>query len=282
MTDMTRSWLGMLTLVLASACGQIEREPLRPMTMGGAGTSGAGTSSVNTSDAGSGGVGSGGLAGTGGLSQVQSAVAQCQHYCDTLDYQLPQALCEDWNRPEWDPQFCHTVGPTDSCADYCVKIYELVTPACAARLEPAIRCVAPTYANVTLPPPGACWLGNCRAQLFSMTSACYGLAEGLAAARATWEASRVTDYQLSYSRSGDAKVQVVVRTGSEPVVTPADAFAWTVPKLFDEVERALQEPGVTPRVSYDANLGYVVDLAREQGCAGASAQVTGIEVAPFR
>jgi hypothetical protein len=279
---MARSRLGMLALVAASACGQIERDPLGPMTMGGADTGGAGTSSVNTSDAGIGGVGSSGLAGTGGFSHVQSAVAECQHYCETLYYQLPHALCEDWNRPEWDPQFCRPVGPTNSCADSCTEVYEDVTPECAARLQPAIRCVAPTYANVSLPAPSACWLGDCRAQLFSMTSACYGLKERLAAARATWEASRVTDYQLTYYRSGDARGQVVVRSGSEPVVTPADAFAWTVPKLFDEVERTLQEPGVAPSVSYDANLGYVVDLAREEGCAGATPQVTGVEVAPFR
>jgi len=115
-----------------------------------------------------------------------------------------------------------------------------------------------------------------------MTSACYGLEERLDAARAAWQASGVTDYQLTYDRSGDAKVQVVARTGSEPVVTPTDAFAWTVPKLFDEVERALHDPGVAPVVRYDATLGYVVDLGREEGCNGATKQVTAVEVAPFR
>ena len=217
----------------------------------------------------------------GGSSQVQSAVAECRTYCETLDYLLPQALCEDWNRPEWDPQFCHS-GPWTSCADYCSRIYEALTPACAAQLQPVVRCVAPTYATPNIPPPAACWLGECRAQLFSMTSACYGLQEKLAVARATWQASGVVDYQLTYSRIGDVKARVVVQTGSEPVVTPADAFAWTVPKLFDEVERALHEPGVAPSVTYDRTLGYVVSLAREEGCARASEQVTGIQIEPVR
>jgi hypothetical protein len=115
-----------------------------------------------------------------------------------------------------------------------------------------------------------------------MASACYGLQEKLAAARATWQASRVVDYQLTYDRGDGVKVRVLVRAGSEPTVNPADAVAWTVPKLFDEVEHALREPGVTPSVSYDANLGYVVALAREMGCAPPSAQVTDIEVAPLR
>jgi len=284
MGTMTRARLGMLALVAASACGQIEHEhePVRPSTMGGGGdVSSGGTSALAGTSANSG--GESGLTATGGVSQRQSAVAECQHYCETLDYLLPQALCEDWNRPEWDPPFCG-VGqamPRTSCADYCTKVYEALTPECAARLPPVIRCVAPTYASGVLPPPNSCWLGDCRAQLFSMTSACYGLQERLAAARATWQASGVVDYQLSYDWK-DSKAQVVVRAGSEAAVTPANAIAWTVPKVFDEVERSLHEPGVAPSVTYDVDLGYVVSLARQQGCAGASAQVSGIEVAPLR
>lgn len=78
------------------------------------------------------------------------------------------------------------------------------------------------------------------------------------------------------------KAQVVVRAGSEPAVTPADAIAWTVPKLFDEVERYLNEPGVAPSVSYEGDLGYVVDLVRQEGCRGDYVRVRGTEVAPLR
>src|SRR4051812_9164961 len=105
---MARARLGMLALVVTSACGQIEREPFVPMTMSGAGTSGVGTSGAGTSGAGTSGAGSSGLAGSGGLSQVQPAIAECQNYCQTLGYLLPGALCEDWNRPEWDPSFCRS------------------------------------------------------------------------------------------------------------------------------------------------------------------------------
>jgi hypothetical protein len=66
------------------------------------------------------------------------------------------------------------------------------------------------------------------------------------------------------------------------VVTPAEATVWTVPKLFDEVERSLQQPGSAPVVTYDADLGHVVDLVREEGCDGGSSVVRGAAVAPLR
>lgn len=280
---MDRASLGMVVLVAVSACGRVEQERFEPMAMGG--TSAGGTSAGGASAGGASGAGSSSEpAGSGGLMQLPSALADCQRYCETLAYRLPQALCEDWHRPEWGrAQFCDVwTMPQASCADYCSDVYEAVTPECAAVLGPAIRCVAPTYSSASLPVVGTCWMAECRPQLFTMTSACYGLRERLAAARATWQASGVVDYQLTYGRDSDPAVQVTVRAGREPVVSPANAFAWTVPKLFDAVERALHEPEIMPSVSYDANLGYVVALSIEVSCGQPNSRITGVEVAPLR
>ena len=76
------------------------------------------------------------------------------------------------------------------------------------------------------------------------------------------------------------KVHVAVRADKEPVATPADSFAWTVPKLFDNVEYSLHQPGVAPDVQYDAHLGHVVDLVDRHGCDERFGQVSGIQVAP--
>lgn len=209
-----------------------------------------------------------------------SPVAECEQFCEALAYRLPGALCEDWNRPGWEPAFCNVSGRL-SCADYCGNVYETVSPACADTLPPVIRCVAPTYASVAPPSLGECWLEDCRDQLYTMTSACYGLREKLTSARATWAASGVSDYQLQYDWNG-AKAEVTVRVGSEPVVTPPDAVAWTVLKLFDEVERYLDTPGVAPGVTYHPVLGYALELTRQQGCADPADGVFGIEVAPVR
>lgn len=287
--QMARLSLAMMALMAASACGRTEREPLGSPELsgasGGAATSNGGSSGGLTGSSGLAGmgglVGTSGLTSMGGSSQVQSAVSECEQYCETLDYRLPQALCEDWNRTGWEPPFCH-LDPSAPCADYCREVYEAVSPTCAELLQPVIRCVAPSYAKPFIT---SCWLAECRYQLFTMTSACYGLQEKLAAARAAWEASRVIDYDLTYDWGGrdPRKAQVVVRAGREPVVTPADATVWTVPQLFDEVERSLHQPGSAPVVTYDAELGHVVDLRLlEQGCDGGSTLVTGVAVAPLR
>ena len=264
-----RAQLGLVLLIVASACGHTEHQsPAAMPSSGGGGASGlAGTAGL---------AGTGGLAGMGGSSQVASAVTECEQFCETLDYRLPQALCEDWNRPGWEPPFCD-LEPRASCADYCREVYEAVSPTCAESLQPVMRCVAPSYASGVIT---SCWLADCRFELFNMTSACYGLREKLAAARATWAASGVVDYRLTYDGENGGKADVVVREGSEPVVTPTDAIAWTVPKLFDEVERTLNEPGVAPIVLYDAKLGYVVALARQEGCSEGSTVVNDTEVAP--
>jgi hypothetical protein len=284
---MVRALLGIVALVGASACGQTERDlPSWATRSGAPGVAGiAGVGSVAWGGAGSGGASaagasSGGLAGTGGSSALSEAVAECEHYCETLTYKLPTALCEDWHRPQWDPQFCHLVGPFPTCADYCREVYDTVTPECAPTLAPVIRCVSHTYASVSVP-TGECWLKDCRDLLFTMTSACYGLQEKLAAARATWAASGIVDYQLQYDLGIDLKAQVVVRAGSDPVVTPADAVAWTVPKLFDAVEGALTQPGVAPDPVYDADLGYVVGWRLLVGCVEGSGGASGIEVTPL-
>lgn len=285
---MVRVWLAIVAIIAASACGRTEREPLGPIALSGASTGGATANGASSGGltgssglAGTGGlVGASGLTGMGGSSQVQSAVSECELYCETLDYRLPQALCEDWNRTGWEPPFCH-LDPSAPCADYCRDVYEALSPTCAELLQPVIRCIAPIYASGVISP---CWLGECRYQLFSMTSACYGLQEKLAAARATWEASGVVDYDLTYDwgGGGDAKALVVVRAGRDPVVTPAVATGWTVPRLFDEVERSLHQAGGTPFVTYDADLGYVVDSARQEGCSENFSLVRGVAVAPLR
>jgi hypothetical protein len=113
-----------------------------------------------------------------------------------------------------------------------------------------------------------------------MTSACYGLREKLVAARALWAASGIGDYRLGYGADG-GRVEVLVRAGSEPAVTPPGAFAWTVPALFDEVERYLSEPGVAPDATYDAQLGYVAQLTRQEGCEPWAQGVAGVEVEPL-
>jgi hypothetical protein len=251
-----------------------------PMTSGagaGAGAGGRGAGFAGgTSSGGSGGLTGAGVA--GGVSPVPPAVAECEQYCETMSYRLPQALCEDWRTPEWEPPFCK-VDTAQSCTDYCNEVYDGLTSECAALLRPVIRCVAPIYAAGVISP---CWLAECRPELYSLTSACYGLEEKLAAARAAWQASGVVDYQLTYASSNDLNVRVVVRAGSQPTVAPVNATAWTVPQLFEEVERYLREPGLTPYVTYHADLGHVVDLSLMQGCAEASPLLYNAEVAPLR
>jgi len=208
-------------------------------------------------------------------STPPGALEECEQYCKTLYYRLPQALCEDWHRTGWQPQFCH-LPYSDDCSDYCTTIYNGVSPACAATLPAAIRCVAPDYQRQGV--PTQCWLEECRDPLFTMTAACYGLREQLDAARAAWSARGLVDYQLSYN-GGDGKAVVAVRGGAQPTVTPAGATPWTVPQLFDEVERLLATPGVAPGATYDAALGYVTQLESNQVC-DFSVIVSGIEVAP--
>jgi hypothetical protein len=305
MTGMAKMLLlGIVALVAGTACGQTAHDQTRPMAAGGAaaggalgggggevaGTSGGGGNGGAGQVAGAGGAGgnggagqvagAGGAGGGGGTSPLLSAVAECENYCGTLKYLLPSALCEDWNRPGWNPEFCG-VDVGMSCADYCGHVYETISTACAAALPAAIRCVAPTYATGIIPMFN-CWLQDCRNQLFTMTSACYGLREKLAAARALWRASRIVDYHLQYDLPSGVKAEVDVRAGSEPVVAPPDAAGWTVPKLFDEVERYLHGSGVAPDVTYDANLGYVVSLGYMQGCDATIATVNAVEVTPVR
>jgi hypothetical protein len=205
-------------------------------------------------------------------------VAECQRFCEMPYNRLPQALCEDWNRPGWEPPFCQ-LDPTAPCADYCSQVYQGLSPECAAALQPAIRCVAPEYAKGVIT---ACWLADCRDLLYTMTSACYGLQEKLAAARATWQASRVVDYDLSYDREDGVKVHVAVRANQEPVAMPAGSVAWTVPTLFDKVDQYLHQFGFAPDVQYDANLGYVVEVVARLRCDESLDRVRGIQVAPLR
>lgn len=249
--------VGLGALCALSACGETERAPKTSAAGGSAG------SGAVAQPAGEGGVAG---EGPGEAAPFATAIAECVHYCETLDYILPHALCEDWHLPEWDPQFCH-LRPTMGCSDYCTAVYETVQPTCAPTLPPVIRCVSSTYERAALPSAGECWLEDCRDLLFTMTSACYGLREKLAAARATWEASGVANYDLQYPVSDNAMAKVVVRAGSEPTVTPPGAVPWTVPKLFDQVESNLNAPGGTAKAAYDPTLGYVVFVGRQQGCS---------------
>ena len=276
---MTRVSLGLLALIAATACGQTERKTASMTTgsggedgSGGEGGGGSGGSSSSGGDA-------GGVVSTGGSSPTPSAVAECQKYCEMPSNRLPQALCEDWNRRGWEPPFCQ-LDPAAPCADYCSQVYETVSPACGAALQAVIPCVAPYYAKGVITP--SCWLADCRYLLFTMTSACYGLQEKLAAARATWQASGVVEYDLAYDQQDGMKAHVAVRANKEPEVTPTGAFAWTVPKLFDNVEYYLHQPGVAPDVNYDTDLGYVLNVVVRHGCDETFGRVSGIQVAPLR
>lgn len=277
--------LGIAALVAGIACDQTTHDQPRPVAAGGAAASpawGGGAGQVaGTAGGGSAGqvADTGGVGGNDGSSSVRSAVAECENYCGTLMYLLPAALCEDWNRDGWDPEFCG-VDSGSSCADYCAHVYETISTSCAAALPAAIRCVAPTYAAGVIP-ADACWLRDCRNQLYTVTSACYGLREKLAAARALWRTSGIVEYHLQYDLPRGMTAEVDVRAGSQVVAAPADAVAWTVPKLFDEVERYLHTPGVAPAVTYDAKLGYVVSLGYLQGC-DAVAAVNGVAITPVR
>jgi hypothetical protein len=270
--------LGIVALALAGACGQTARDRPESSAVGGAGAGGSAAGATP------GGAGAGQIAGSGGAGGALPAlsdVERCEQYCETLAYRLPGAFCEDWNGEGWEPEFCG-VQLNMSCADYCTKVYETVSPACAATLLPAIRCVAPTYANIAPPRVDPdCWLRDCRDPLYTMTSACYGLREKLAAARARWDASGIVEYQLQFYWGVDVRAQVLVQVGSEPTVTPPDAPAWTVPKLFDEVQRILDGPGTAPAATYHADLGYVVELARQQGCLENPDRVMDVEVTPL-
>lgn len=264
---------GLMSLFVVSACGETEREPKASSAFAGTSTGGSAGNLAGSAGA----PAQAGKGGVGGSSAVTAAVAECVDYCDTLEFLLPAALCEDWNRAGWDPQFCH-LGPTMGCSDYCTQVFDTVDPACADTIPAVMRCVSPTYAQLGVPPPDQCWLKDCRTELFTMTSACYGLREKLAAARAAWEASGITDYELSYWFGDDVTARVTVRSGSEPTVMPTNLVAWTVPKLFAEVQRYLDEPGSTAKAEYDPQLGYVVSLGVERGCEeypiGVASQVT--------
>jgi hypothetical protein len=267
---MTRVSVSLFALIALVACGQTERDSVAPMTTGSGGEDTAGSSSTMADTA--------GAAGTGGAFPTESAVTECEQYCETPYNRLPQALCEDWNRTGWEPPFCD-LDTTAPCPYYCGKVYETVTPTCAPLLSAVIRCVAPYYASGTL---STCWLANCRDELFTMTSACYGLREKLAAARATWQASGVVDYDLAYDLPQGEKAHVAVREGQEPMATPAGEIGWTVPLLFDAADRFLHESGGTADVQYDPNLGYVIALRYRWGCEGSFTQASGVEVAPLR
>jgi hypothetical protein len=297
---MSKGWM-MAVVALAGACGETKRSASAPIAMADAGAGGVDSSAAGGArqgGAGAGGAGAGGAGGSnaggalgnagsgqfgsgagGGASFLRAAVEECTTACQTLAYRLPAALCEDWNRPGWAPEFCGlNAGP---CPDYCERVYATVSPACAEVLPAALRCVAPTYATAVVNIP-ICWLEECRNQLYTMTSACYGLRERLAAARATWEASGVVDYDLEYTQN-NAKVKVLVRAGRAPAVTPATATPWTVANLFAEVDHLLNTRTVTAGVTYDVQLGYVIDLAREQGCdVHVLLGPTSIRVAPVR
>lgn len=260
--------LGLMALLGSAACANTRRDPASWMAAAGGSAGVAGPSS------------GAGEAGEGGAPEQPSPITECNRYCEALPYRLPAALCEDWNRPGWEPQFCGLGNR--SCADYCDTLYKTVSPECAVTLPPVVRCVAPTYSSLAAVAPfDECWLRECRDQLYTMTSACYGLREKLADARARWEQSSVVEYRLLYDAGAPEKVEVLVRAGSEPVVTPPGTVAWTVPKLFDEVERYLNEPGVAPDAIYDEQLGYVVRLARQQGCDSTGQGVEGVEVEPL-
>jgi hypothetical protein len=278
---------GIIVILGASACGETERSPAgfltpKPLGAGGAaGTAGAFGASGAAPLA-----GAAPVAGTGGAIakpefNVSAAVDECIQYCEKLPYRLPLALCEDWNHPPWNPQFCHHdfAGP---CPDYCNQLYGVVSLPCAETLPPVIRCVAPTYEKTSVDLSADCWLKDCRDQLFTMTSACYGLREQLDAARATWEASGIVDYDLQYDLGAGTPVHVQVRAGADPAVTPADATPWTVAQLFDGVERYLAAPSMAPTATYDPDLGYPTYLGHYQGCSSAIGDVGGVTVAPLR
>ncbi len=274
----------------AVGCGQTERDPQVGFQVNPPVASSGGQAGAAQPAAGSGGqagaaqpaAGAAQQGGSGGSSAAAlgEAVAECQHYCEQLAYRLPQALCEDWHRQGWDPQFCGLSLPPD-CPGYCAGLYAALTPECAATLPQVIACVAPTYRIQNVPKATDCWLGECRDLLFTMTSACYGLRDKLDAARARWDASGIGDYELRYDWLPDAPAVVEVRAGLEPSVTPADASAWTVPSLFAEVEKLLRQPGVAPNVAYDAELGYVTGLVRQQGCGADFGVVGGVTITPL-
>jgi hypothetical protein len=272
--------LGLVSLFVVGACGETEREPHASSAFAGTSTGGTSANLAGSATAAPQ-AGTTAAGGAGGTSALTNAIAECVHYCDTLEYNLPTALCEDWNRPGWDPEFCH-LDPGTSCNDYCTTVYETVQPDCARTLPAVIRCIAPTYQGVGVPAASECWLEDCRSQLFNMTSACYGLREKLAAARATWAASGVTDYELQYSLSQGMTAKVAVRSGSEPTVTPPDAIVWTVPELFDHVESYLNQLDTTAKAEYDPTLGYVVSVVGLQGCTESPNGVGEVVVTPLR
>lgn len=268
-----------------AGCGETEGNPPAaalgdpaPGAGSGAALGQAGEAPVQQGGTGGRSGGTGGLGGNPGAS-TPGPLEECEQFCETLEYRLPRALCEDWNRPGWDPEFCH-VGNTSDCSDYCAAVYGTVSPQCAAMLPAVIRCVAPTYATITVPRLSECWLEDCRDLLFTMTSACYGLRQQLEAARAAWSANGITDYELRYDSDGESQATVEVRAGAAPSVTPDGSTAWTVPELFDEVERLLGTPSVAPGATYDAELGYVMSLIREQDCDPAQV-VSGVDVTPL-
>lgn len=279
--------LGIVALVGASACGETERSPhgfLTPKQLGAGGAAGAaGVAGASGAAALAGMAPVAGAAGSIAKPEfdVGAAVDECIQYCEALPYRLPSALCEDWNHPPWNPQFCHRDLP-GPCLDYCNELYGVVSPDCAETLPAVIRCVAPQYESTSINVSSDCWLKDCRDPLFTMTSACYGLREQLDAARSVWGASGIVEYDLQYDLGDGAVIRVEVRAGADPVVTPVDATPWTVPGLFDRVETYLEAPGMAPSVAYDPALGFPTYVGHYQGCNSPYDDVQGVTVAPLR
>src|SRR3954468_4847101 len=131
-STMVRVLWATLVLVASGACGNVTRDEAEAATGGaaaGTSTGGASTAGASTGGASPGGASTAG-ANTAGTSAIQTAVLECERYCETLSFRLPGALCEDWSRIGLDSEFCYLAGPTETCADYCNSVYETVSPAC--------------------------------------------------------------------------------------------------------------------------------------------------------
>lgn len=201
--------------------------------------------------------------------------AFCDETCGLIgDFRLPSAFCEDWGiegAPRF--EFCGLNLAGSNCQDYCVQGVEASSDACGAVLPDAILCVAGTgfYTSFEVPPIGVCFYDGCVPEMLRVHDECTGMRQALASARALWAASSPDRYGFTW-RKGDEEARVEVDGSVATVVSgsPLDE-APTIETLFDQIEAVLDAEGRTVITTYDADLGFPVDIAEhfpalEMGC----------------
>lgn len=201
------------------------------------------------------------------LRENAKRTEQCLASCATLrprSFQLPQALCEDWGQPEADAEFCLDIygersAVPRSCEAVCETLYHQVSDRCAAPLAAAIECMTPHYATQGIPDIEVL-LSACQQERANVYSGCYDQHGELARARQRWHHRGSLNYNVQFTHESGTPHFVEVRDGEVTDASPIGFKAWSIPALFDEIERALDKDGIAPIVSYDPEKGFPIKI----------------------